>query len=276
MKRIAILIGSPGIPYLNGVPKDIENIKQYLKSSNGGGWTTTEIKETILNPSAKDTLFLLDNITNADFAFVYYSGHGFTGSDNRGKININSNEVLNISDLANRCKKQITIIDACRGYEAMLGFDRLSEQVTFSFDTSNIEDSKAVFNDYLNYSKDGKVLLFASQKGENAQDTSSGGIFSTNILKSAKYLIDKSTNPIVNVHSVFNQAKELTKNYHTPHIEFTIKDALNFPFGIKPKRLEKSAIKKSSEDNGNALAGVLAVVGIALLIGAIFSDNKKK
>lgn len=276
MKRIAILIGSPGIPYLNGVTKDIENIKAYLKSSNGGGFTTTEIKETVLNPSAKDTLSLLDNINSADFAFVYYSGHGFTGSDNKGKININSNEVLNISDLANRCKKQVTIIDVCRGYETISGFDELSEQVAFSFDTSNIEDSTAVFNDYLNYCQDGKVLLFASQKDENAKDTNSGGIFSNNILRSVKHLIDKSTNTVVNINSVFNQAKELTKNYYKPNIEFTIKEALNFPFAIKPKRLEKSAIKKSSEDNINTIAGVEAAVGIALLIGAIFSDNKKK
>lgn len=274
MKRIAILIGSPGTPHLNGVAKDIESIKAFLKSSSGGGWTTEEINETILNPSAKETLSLLDNINTADFAFVYFSGHGFTGFNNRGKINVNSNEILEISELANRCKKQITIIDACRSYQEYSSIDGLSEQVTFSFDTSNIESSKAIFNEYLNYCKDGKVLLFASQKGKNAQDTSSGGIFSTNILKSAKYLVDKATNPIANVYSVFNQAKELTKNYHTPQIECTIKDALNFPFAIIP--LEKSTVKKSSVDNTDIIVGTIGIVGITLLIGAIFSDNKKK
>jgi hypothetical protein len=270
MKRIAILIGSPGIPHLNGVAKDIENIKVFLKSSSGGGWTTDEINETRLDPSAKETLSLLDTINCADFAFVYFSGHGFTGLDNKGKININSNETLTISDIANRCKKQITIIDACRGYQEHLSINGLSEQATFSFDTSSIESTKAIFNEYLNYCKDGKVLLFASQKGENAQDTNSGGIFSTNILKSAKHLVGKTVNPIVNVYSVFNHAKELTKNYHTPKIEFTIKDAL------KPKRLEKDVVKKSSVDNADIIAGSIVFVGIALLIGAIFTDNEKK
>ena len=144
MKRIALLIGSPGTPYLTGVKKDIENIKTYLQSSIGGAWTSGEIKETTLNPSAKDTLSLLDNINSADFAFVYFSGHGFTGTDNKGKININTNEVINISDIANRCKKQITLIDACRGYQEYSGFDGLSEQVTFSFDTSNNEGARMI------------------------------------------------------------------------------------------------------------------------------------
>jgi len=65
------------------------------------------------------------------------------------------------------------------------------------FNKSIVEASKAVFNDYISYCKDGKVLLFASQKGENTLNANSGGIFFANILKSAKYLLDKSTNPIV-------------------------------------------------------------------------------
>lgn len=277
MKRIAILIESPGTPFLNGVGKDIKNMKAFLKSANGGGWTTDEIKELPTpNPSARQTLALLDTINSVDFAFVYFSGHGFTGSDNKAKININTNEIIGVSDIANRCKKQITIIDACRGYQDFLGFDGLSEQVSISFDTANSENSRIVFNDYVNYCSDGRVLLFASQKGENAQDTNAGGVFSTNILKSAKYLIDKSLNPIINVNTVFNTAKEWTKEHHTPQIEFTIKAALNFPFAIKPKKLERKAIKQSSDDNSNVILGTVAVVGIALLIGAILSDGKKK
>lgn len=87
-------------------------------------------------------------------------------------------------------------------------------------------------------------------------------------------MVDNSKNPIVN--SVFNYAKELTKDYHTPQIEFTIKDALNFPFAIKLQRLGRIAIKKSSDDNTNIIVGTIAFVGIAWLIGALFADNKKK
>ncbi len=95
MKRIVVLIESPGIPFLNGVEKGIKNMKAFLKSANGGGWTTDEIKELPTpNPSASQTLALLDTINNIDFAFVYFSGHGFTGSDNGSKININPTEVI--------------------------------------------------------------------------------------------------------------------------------------------------------------------------------------
>lgn len=276
MKRIAILIGSPGKPHLNGVSQDIKNIKAFLKSSNGGGWAPEEIKETRLNPSGNTTLTLLDSIVNVDFAFVYFSGHGFTDDDNTGKINVNSDEVLNISDLANRCKKQITIIDACRGYSDYSGFDGSTGRLTFTFDATNIEGSKAVYNEHINACENGKVLLFASQRGENAQDTDAGGIFSTNILWAAKHLVDNTNEAIINVYSVFNQAKDWTKIHHTPEIKFTIEAALKFPFAVKTPRLEKNIAQKSSHDGIGVIARVLAFIGATLLIGAIFSDSKKK
>ena len=45
-------------------------------------------------------------------------------------------------DIANRCKKQITIIDACRGYQDFVSLEGISGEELVTFDSINPEGSR--------------------------------------------------------------------------------------------------------------------------------------
>jgi len=73
MKRKALLIGSPGYPYLKGVELDIKNVTNFLKSSNGGSWKDSEIIITKPNQSYAEVEKYLVEFESLDYSFVYYT-----------------------------------------------------------------------------------------------------------------------------------------------------------------------------------------------------------
>jgi len=131
MKRFAILIGSPSHPttpkagkYLSGVKTDIENMYGFLSSSIGGSWSKDEIKAFPPNPTYETVLPFLEYCETVDFAFVYFSGHGYTDTNRKPRAVFNETENPDIiKHLANRARRQITIIDACRSFPEYVGFD---------------------------------------------------------------------------------------------------------------------------------------------------------
>ncbi len=286
MNRIAILIGSPSEPYLQGVAHDLENMKSFLMSSNGGAWDNDEIHIPRLDPSAQEINHYLRSCERYDFAFIYFSGHGFTNKNENAAIALNTKEKVLVKDLANRCKKQITIIDACRGYSDYSNFTGLSGIGKIDFDYANLGVSRTIFKDYTEHCSDGRVLLYASQKGQNAEDTNQGGYFSTNLLISAQELANTSQQIVSNICDIFNQTYTKTQNKHQPDIEYTNKTALNLPFVIKSssqialvrnsKNVEtKNILTLTNQELLGITLGTVAIIGVTALLVDVLTGNKK-
>lgn len=282
MNRIAILIGSPTKPYLEGVAYDLENVKNYLKSSNGGAWKDNEFFAPKLDPSIREISPYLENCKNYDFAFVYFSGHGFTDSNGNATVVLNQRENLFVRDLANHCKKQITIIDACRGYSHYSNFTGLSGIGTLNFDYTNLGVARTVFQEYAKKCSNGRVLLYASQKGQNADDTKQGGYFSTNLLISARELSNTSQKLVSSICETFNQTYPKIQNKHQPDIEYTDDNALNLPFAIKAGTqlgIMQSNVKDrnsvTTEEVLGIALGTVAVIGITAILVDLLTGNRK-
>ena len=288
MKRKALLIGSPGSPFLNGVELDIKNVANFLKSSNGGSWKSSEIIITKYDPSFAEVEKHLIAFENLDFSFVYYSGHGYTDHNGIGHVNLNSMHRPSIDQFENRARRQITIIDACRGYSEYASFDGLAAPAIdiIPFDYEKPESSRIIFDNYLRSCARGSVLLHAAQKGQNAQDTNMGGYFSSNLLMATLKLVRETSNPVVIVKEIFHQAYTLTKDKHQPEITYTDSNALQLPFAIKSnlysyENLTERKLTSAKSVNNNPWGTVLKVgafAGIAYLIGKILwrKQDKKK
>ena len=284
MKRKALLIGSPGTTYLTGVEQDLKNMVAFLTSANGGSWNeTTEIyKVPNLEPKYSDIKPHLDSLKNYDFAFVYFTGHGYSDSNDKAKINLNSTETPFVNDLAQLCTRQITIVDACRGYSQYFNADGLGGGVQlFTFDNNNKSEARQIFDTYLSNCSDGQVLLYAAGVGQKAVDTSNGGFFSTNILRSSQDLVKSNTKPVVNIYEVFSEAFHRTKPKHDPQIAKSTDNALKLPFVINPNvRLRTNKVNKTSEvtlqDIAKIAAKTVLIVGATAFIIKLLSGGNKK
>jgi hypothetical protein len=286
MNRKAILICSPGSPYLKGVALDIENMKNFLLSANGGSWKESEIFISRFDPDYEEIEKHLISLEEMDFSVVYYSGHGYTDQDGVGRINLNLNQNPSIRRFEHRSKRQITIIDACRGYSEYAGIDGLAAPAVskIKFDNNNPEHARKIFDAYTLKCSEGRVLLHAAQKGQNAEDTNSGGYFSSNLLLSALYMARNSNEPILNIYNIFEKAYDLTQNRHQPNLIYTNKDALVLPFAIKSEidskskvRLQGFADKKIEKNkNGTVVLKVVALLGIAYIAKQLFFKKSTK
>ncbi len=265
---------------------DIKNMKNFLISANGGSWKDKiEIIELpSFDPNYSDVEKHLNNLISCDFAFVYYSGHGFTDRFGNVRVNINSSETPLVSDFANRCKRQITIIDACRGYSEYFSADAgISGLGEISFDNTYPDDARSIFNSYLNNCKEGRVLMYASQKWQNATENldGSGGYFSTNLLSAIKRIVNNTDKPVINIHDAFKPAYDLTKDIQQPEIRITDAVAWKLPFAVKSRIHLKRNLPQAQngitiEDVAKVAVGTVVVVGIVALIANLLGDVKKK
>lgn len=288
MKRIAILIGSPSHPdtpeagkYLPGVKTDIENIYRFLTSSIGGSWQENEIKIFPLNPTYIQVKPYLQECENADLAFVYFSGHGGTDTKNNSpRVQFRYNDNPYVKDLANRAKRQITIIDACRGYSEYRNF--VGESVglgKINFTSNNPQFARKLYDSYLQkIPEERRVLFFASQHNQNSQDTGmEGGLFSISLLNTVKTIIVNKKTSILNVEQIFAEtAKKMKYKKHQPDLHFNVADAQKLPFAVKTNSQLQQTDKKNNII-GDIASGVLigtAVVGGIYLISSVLSGKK--
>lgn len=296
MKRLALLIGSPSHPntpkagkYLEGVKTDIENIYGFLTSSIGGSWKSNEIKTFSYNPSFKKVSPFLKACENVDFAFVYFSGHGFTDENDNARVQFNEKQVpFVIKHLANRAKRQITIIDACRSYPEFIGFDGEILLEGINFPNPKPEFARAVFDTYVAKLPSSRVLLFATSKGNYSMHYGSnyGGLFSSSLLSVVKDKLDRENKPIFSIAEIFKTAKINTQKSEPeqrPEIYISNNKAYLLPFAVKPDykpKPVKSYQEFTNENLGNDIAkGLLIGTGIVLtgfLIGSIFTGKKNK
>jgi len=294
MKRFAILIGSPSHPttpnagkYLSGVKTDIENMYGFLSSSIGGSWSKDEIKIFPPNPTYETVLPFLEYCETVDFAFVYFSGHGYTDTNRKPRAVFNETENPDIiKHLANRARRQITIIDACRSFPEYVGFDGVPLLEGINFPNPNPICARKMYDDHLSKVQSARVLLFATSEDKPSMDYGSkyGGLFSNSLLSVAKIKSSNENKPIFNVAEIFKTAQINTQRNEPeqkPQIFTSDDKAINLPFAVKPdfriqvKSYDKFVRESMTEDIGKVVLVSAGIILASVLIGSLINDSEK-
>ncbi|MES2649387.1 MAG: caspase family protein [Bacteroidota bacterium] len=178
--RKAILIGCPGATnYLYGVAEDLKNMKQFLFSDKGGTWFPNEI--VILSNPTFEQLSKEVHSTRTEYNFIYFSGHGFTSQNRKRMLSLNDKSIEDLF-FVNKSLRQLIIIDACRTYIAP-GISGVPEFVE-EYDSFDGEyEARDLFDRYIVNSPHGKIILHSTQMGHYSYESTSGGYFTSALLK---------------------------------------------------------------------------------------------
>lgn len=275
MFRKALLIVSPGNPHLEGVTMDLLNIKNYLCSSVGGGWDLDSEIIILNSPSYDEVIHHLKSLENYEFGFVYYSGHGFS-EHKRTKLQLNAQEIISVEEIANRCKKQITIIDACRTKTEYLNIEGQNQVIPIHFENGNIKAAKKLHQNYLNACSNGKILCFATQLNSYAYESNNGGYFSSHLLQTIKNTVIKNNKQIISIEEVFNKLGTILNHKQILEIEFTNNDVLNFPIALN---IEDTKVSLNEINHLKEIVkisfGALSLIGLSYVIKAILTGDEK-
>lgn len=179
--RQAILISSPGTKtnYLYGPDKDVYNMFNYLTSPRGGGWKRDEII-CLFDPSWRETKRLLDS-SSFDYQLIYFAGHGSSDSNRCRFLKFKDFEIEDFQ-LLNAVPKQLIIADACRVYYPTISGIPPAEDVYSSFTGESA--SRVAFDECISSSANGKMIIHATQHGEEANEEryGRGGAFTLSLL----------------------------------------------------------------------------------------------
>ncbi|MEZ5082866.1 MAG: caspase family protein [Bacteroidales bacterium] len=201
MKKKILLIGNDdGLP---GVKVDLRNYKEYFKSDRGGRWYDSEIIEK-LNPRKSDLIQEIISLTaqKLDYLIVIFSGHG--GQERETVFELNSSgEIINESVLFDISTKQLNIYDCCRAYSES---NTKSIRLTALMEGYAYNYVRTRFEERILKASDQQIKLYACSKGEVANDTSQGGAYSKNLIKSAY----NSSSEFILVGSAHTSASEMT------------------------------------------------------------------
>jgi hypothetical protein len=205
-KRILIIGNNSG---LQGVNVDVKNYHHFFRSSMGGSWEDYEIEKK-LNPRKIDLqveLLILKNMA-LDYLIVIFSGHG--GQKRETVLELNSSgETINDTELQNIAKRQLNIYDCCRSYP-----EDLSENVRFSnlLKSMAYQNTRARYEARIMQAIHQQASLYSCSIGGVSWDTSDGGIYSNELIKSARTIYSGEYKLVGEAHTeAAEKTKELTK-----------------------------------------------------------------
>lgn len=233
MKRKALLIGAPGSEerFLAGVSVDMNNIENFLLSKNGGEWFSDEITK-VVNPTRTELGSKLDQLKNADYSIIYFSGHGGISTVNsKYYVEINSDgddfDVMLFNELSGR---ELIIIDSCRSYFTPMLNARRDSFLFAEMKTSSRYRER--YDAVLQKSEYGTVYFYAASPGQAANEDSNGGYFTQGLLRSTS----SDYADCLYINESFSLAKEFVASktrYQTPQKDGSIRRNNWFPFALK-------------------------------------------
>lgn len=197
MKRQALLIGNSN--GLAGVKLDISNYVKFLTSDFGGRWYQSEIVIK-MNPTRKDILNTIATIKNEnpDFAFVAFSGHGAYQRATILELN-NNEEYIYETELIGISKRQITILDCCRNVVESPLVERFEKGGVIAFSDSQ-KNIRLKYETRIMQAIEQQNMLYACSVNESSLDTEEGGLYTKNLLGSAKPLYNVSYKLVGETH----------------------------------------------------------------------------
>jgi len=187
MKRLAMLIGNTnGLP---GIQKDLENFGLFLESDIGGAWNSNLEICKAYNVSYKELKESLESIKVAkiDYFIFYYSGHGgLDRSSGDTILELNkAGEVIDEIELQNITTRQLNIYDCCRVIPENTQKSLITDSVNFSAESWN-KIIREMYDARIMASDAQQISLYACKKGECANATGKGSIYTQNLLKEAR------------------------------------------------------------------------------------------
>ncbi|MHB8579336.1 MAG: caspase family protein [Ignavibacteriaceae bacterium] len=186
MKKKILLIGNnDGLP---GVQQDFLNYTIFFKSEIGGNWYDSEIL-SMMNPTKEGLLKKLRNIRNENnnYVIVVFSGHA--GLNIHTDLELNKyGETISENELYLLSTRQLTILDCCRSTPEVIA-KSLEESLTIE-KRANINYKRQIYDKYILRAIPQQAVLYACSESENSGDTGAGGLYSVNLLQSARAITD--------------------------------------------------------------------------------------
>lgn len=182
MKRKALLIANTS--GLQGVKIDISKFSAFLKSSRGGAWFDSEI-QVIANESKLSLLKKIDDARKQsnDYTVVLFSGHG--GYQRKTILEINSSgEIIEETALSNLSRRQLNIYDCCRSIITEAATKSAMESTTARFSES-VNTYRQRFDTRIMQADEQQANLYSCSIGQVSYDTSSGGVYLSNLLNAS-------------------------------------------------------------------------------------------
>lgn len=240
--RKAILIGAPDADPENplpGVEKDIQSVKDFLLSNQGGKWYEKEIT-ILINPDKSLVEHHLLLASNADYVFILCAGHGehqYGENIDDTVIHINEKETMSISSINPKNRRHLVISDTCRqlkriGVAAMLSMQKSLALVSESKDYINYRE---IFDKSLLNCSEGRIVAYSCDINQSAGEDYSGGYFTQSLINSPTHFSPKDNSyDIVNIKQAFDYAKKATYNKNAPQNPVFVAGRRNdfYPFAI--------------------------------------------
>ena len=175
-KRIAVLIGAQAAgANMLAVEMDLQSQEQFLLSVNGGAWYQHEIK--IFN---NDPFFVIASYIQhiqADYVYIYFSGHGFSYSMNERYLCVGGQDSIMDYQLAKLapCSKVRLVCDCCRTRLSKPGTIGGINRATNRWrEAAGINRARANFDRYIIASPPGIQIIHAIGDASAALENAAG------------------------------------------------------------------------------------------------------
>lgn len=233
MRRKIIIIGNKGSVEnrLPGVGIDMQNYYDFFRSDEGGAWEEGEITTCNTNLSKESLhLLILSMINTIDYFIIVFVGHGYANDDGLTNIELSPGNECQLCDIKQwlNNKNYLIILDSCRVIWHAREGGQLNEQRLFSssiVDTEYRKQCKASYNNALEgLEEETHIVAYSTSLGQSANDTSEGGLYSKELLRTTKEIIEKEKNKI---EEMGNTSKLLSFRLIHEHVADAIRKETN-------------------------------------------------
>lgn len=222
---------------LKGALLDAKNYYCFLRSDFGGCWYENEIFY-LRNPSEKELRKKIKvNFRSLDYSLIIFSGHGyFNRQHNQQYIELKDADVP-IGYLDTKSPKQSIIIDSCRDYVSNLKLNLpkfYHPPQPFIGDPSET-GTRELYERLISKSENGISVYFSSQRGQSAEETNKGGLYSFSLLKVVEHWLINKSSKAISFDEVHKRAIALLKDIGAEQIPTKNTDNKNIvlPFAVK-------------------------------------------
>jgi hypothetical protein len=192
--------------FKRGVSEDIAQIKSFLKSGYGGSFREKKEIAHLHRPSVESLEGAMSWLKNADYAFVYYSGHGMSIRQ-RAYIALDEISDFPVRPLANISLRQITIVDTCRNeIEPVSLFEGIGNPYG-DVDLLPSEFARNAFAALMQRQPSGRVLIQSGSYNQSSYSTANGGVFTNSLVAGLQLFYGNSSHSLLKTTSAFELAK---------------------------------------------------------------------
>ena len=246
MKRQALLITNPGEPgasnYCEGVNRDAESYRAFLKATFGGAWYGHEI-EHLPRPSVAQLRLALQKLRAADYGLVIFSGHGeYEASKKATVLELRSGEEIDSAELRAGATRQTLILDCCRAIAPESRRIAVYAEALEKRAEDRTAECRRYYEERISDCASGLCILWGCSVGETAgDDKSRGGYYSLSLLDEAESWAKNNDVNVSESYSILSvvqahdaatpRVRQLSGNRQNPTIDKP-RSGPYFPFAV--------------------------------------------